>query len=77
MHIFAGMVKVEFDYVMYFMFGFSYCVKTIKLICYGTGVYITQLCTNEMNSLIDCLIVRLYKQGSRCGNINPSRYWII
>jgi len=53
---------VETDYVMYFMFGFSYCVKTIKLICYGTGLYITQLCTNEINNLFVFLIVRLYKQ---------------
>jgi hypothetical protein len=51
MHTIAGMVRVEIVCVMYFMFGFSYCVKTIKLICYSTGLYITQLCKNEMNSL--------------------------
>jgi hypothetical protein len=32
-------LKVEIDYVMYFMFGFSYCEKTINLIFYGTGLY--------------------------------------
>jgi len=31
MHTIAGIVKVETDYVMYFMFGFNFSVMTIKL----------------------------------------------
>jgi len=30
MHAIAGVVNVEIDYVMYFMFGFNYCVKNYK-----------------------------------------------